>query len=256
MQKRLIEQWEKNSEAYARLIGGEGTPHHKEILNPCVEQLLGTVVGKNLLDAGCGEGYLSRHYARKGAIVTAVDISERLIEIARNLTDGKLAIKYKIGNLCSLDNISDLDFDLILCNLVLLNLPCLESALQEFHRVLRSGGFLVFSVIHPSFNFYGPGTWEMGEKDPTTGRRKGLFFKVDNYFEEKEYQRFWKTREGKKFPEPITFYHRTISTYINSLLDAGFSIISIEEPQPKSNDQFFVRERRIPFFLVVKAKKD
>ncbi len=81
----MREQWESNAEAFSDLIDGEGTPHHRKILNPCVEVLLGDVVGKKLLDAGSGEGYLARYYAKKGADVIAIDLSQRLIETSLDM---------------------------------------------------------------------------------------------------------------------------------------------------------------------------
>jgi ubiquinone/menaquinone biosynthesis C-methylase UbiE len=255
MDSRYQEQWEINAQAFAQLIDNQGTPHHQEILNPCIERLLGNVKGKKLLDAGCGEGYLSRYYAAKGAKVTGVDISEKLIEISRNLTDeADFDASFLVGDVCDLD-IHDNSFDLILCNLVLLNIPCYQDALNEFYRILKPRGVLVFSIVHPAFNFYGLGSWEMGEKDPDTRRRKGLYFKVDHYFEEKEYQRYWRSRQGEKFPVPISFFHRTLSTYYQSLISSGFIVTDLEEPQPITDNQFFERERRIPFFLVFRAIK-
>lgn len=255
MEGRFREQWEENAQVFAELIKNEGTPHHKFILNPCVERLLGDVKGRLLLDAGCGEGYLSRHYARKGAKITGIDISSELISKAQDLSkDENTPIDFRQGNVCHLD-IEDCVFDVVLANLVLLNIPCLTEALREFHRILKKNGILVFSIVHPAFNFYGPGTWQMGEKDSDTGRREGLFFKVDHYFDEKEYERFWRTRTGEQFPEPFSFFHRTLSTYVNAIIDTGFHIVSIEEPRPVNDDEFFERERRVPFFAVFKAKK-
>ena len=254
MDERIAEQWETNAEVFAKLIGGTGTPHHREILNPCVDRLLGDVNGKKLLDAGCGEGYLSRHYAHKGAIVTGVDTSRKLIDICRKLA-AQEEVSYDVGNICNLHFISNSAFDLVLCNLVLLNIACLPESLGEFNRVLRPGGILVFSVVHPAFNVFGPGSWEVGEKDPKTRRRAGQYFKVDRYFDEKEYLRYWRTRKGEKFPKQFSFYHRTISTYVNALNSAGFSLVSLREPRPVSDNTFFDRERRIPFFLVFKAEK-
>jgi ubiquinone/menaquinone biosynthesis C-methylase UbiE len=256
MRDEIRDQWEENALAFADLIDNRGTPHHRLILNPCVETLLGDVHGKRLLDAGCGEGYLSRYYAAKGARVYGVDISPRLIEQAQMRTEKELDVKYEVGNICRLDKISDNSFDLILCNLVLLNIPCFEDALGEFFRVLDVGGSLVFSIVHPAFDFYGPGTWEMGEKDPATRRREGLFFKMDLYTKESEYKRFWRTREGEEFPVSFSFYHRTLATYVKGLLKAGFRLVDLEEPLPTSDDAFFDRERRIPFFLVVKAARN
>jgi ubiquinone/menaquinone biosynthesis C-methylase UbiE len=256
MDERIREQWESNAEAFSGLIDGEGTPHHKKILNPCVEKLLVDVKGKQLLDAGCGEGYLSRHYAKKGAVVTAIDLSQRLIETSEQLTEIEgVSVDYRVDNVCYIESVPNAEFDIVLSNLVLLNVPCLNDALNEFHRVLKLGGILVFSIVHPAFNFYGPGSWQMGKKDPETDRRVGIFFKVDQYFEEKEYERYWKTKKGDQFPEPISFFHRTLSTYLNSLASVGFQLLEFVEPQPVDDDQFFDRERRIPFFAVFKAMK-
>ncbi|MFW9849028.1 MAG: class I SAM-dependent methyltransferase [Candidatus Thorarchaeota archaeon] len=247
-------QWEENAELYAQLIADSGTPHHKEILNPSVELLLGDVEGKHLLDAGCGEGYLSRYYSSKGAIVTGVDFSDKMVVIAREKTNDS-SVTFQKGDLCDLRIFSDSTFDIILCNLVLLNVACLPESLKEFNRVLKQGGILVFSIVHPAFDFYGPGAWEMGEKNPHTNRREGLYFKIDQYTDEKAYERYWRTRDGEKFPEPITFYHRTISTYLSELLKADFQIEAVEEPLPTTKSAFFDREKRIPFFLVVKSVK-
>ena len=46
-------------------------------------QVVGDVCGLTVLDAGCGEGYLSRILASRGANVTGIDISPRLVEMAR-----------------------------------------------------------------------------------------------------------------------------------------------------------------------------
>ncbi len=249
------EQWDANAEAFSNLISNQGTPHHQRILNPCVQSLLGDVTEKDLLDAGCGEGYLSRYYAGLGAHVTGIDLSKRLIEMASDKTPPELDITYVIGSICRLESLAEDSFDIVLCNLVLLNVACMKEAIYEFKRVLRLGGVLVFSVVHPAFDFYGPGSWEMGEKDTATNRRRGLFFKVDNYSVEKPYERYWRTREGKKFPQPITFYHRTVSSYITAIIEAGLTIEAVEEPLPKTDDEFFERERRVPFFMVFKACK-
>jgi ubiquinone/menaquinone biosynthesis C-methylase UbiE len=256
MEDRIREQWEINAESFTSLIAGSGTPHHKQILNPCVEELLGDVRNKKLLDAGCGEGYLARYYAKKGAFVTAIDLSQRLIETAKKLTKKEnVVVEYKVANICNLDSIPDEEYDIILSNLVLLNIPCLDDSFREFYRILRKDGYLVFSIVHPAFNFYGPGSWEMGEKNPDTGRREGIYFKIDNYFDEKEFQRYWTTRQGDKFPAVISFFHRTLSTYLNNLFTTGLNLQSLSEPKPIIEDSFFDRETRIPFFVVCKAQK-
>lgn len=254
MTDHLFEQWETNAKAFASLINGRGTPHHREILNPCLDRLMGDVQGLRILDAGCGEGYLSRHYAKQGATVICIDLSPTLIEICINLSQG-LNIKYLQGDICDLNSIDDAQFDRVLCNLVLLNVKCLDSALREFYRVLVSSGSVVFSVVHPAFNIYGPGRWELGEKDSQSDRRIGRHFKLDHYFVEKEYQVRWKRRSGEGFPMKFSFFHRTLQTYIAAVLKTGFRLVAFEEPVPVTDKPFFDRERRVPFFVVIKAMK-
>lgn len=252
MQDTLRSQWEENAEFFAALIANRGTPHHRKILNPCIDALLGDLSGKRLLDAGCGEGYLSRCYTERGARVTGVDFSERLIRNAERLTSD-MSVDYRVANICELSDFQERSFDAVLCNLVILNVPCAQEAISEFYRLLDRGGVLVMSIVHPAFDFYGPGEWEMGKKNQETGRREGLYFKMDNYFDERTYERYWRSREGERFPEPITFFHRTISSYVDFLISAGFEITNLEEPVPIEQDQFFDRERRIPFFIVFRA---
>ncbi|MFX1476404.1 MAG: class I SAM-dependent methyltransferase, partial [Promethearchaeota archaeon] len=195
MNSHIFEQWEANAENYTALVDDKGTPHHQKILNPCVERLLGDPKGKRLLDAGCGEGYLSRYYAQRGVDVVGVDISEKMIAICKQKSKDQ-SIEFLVGDICNLALFEDASFELVLCNLVLLNTPCLEEALREFFRVLKFKGILVFSVVHPAFNVFGPGRWELGEKSPDSGRREGRYFILDNYFEEKEYMIQWKDRTG------------------------------------------------------------
>ena len=254
MKDDLLEQWEANAKAFTALINNKGTPHHREILNPCIERVMGNVAGKRLLDAGCGEGYLARHYARRGAQVVGVDFSSSLIDICKKMSKD-LEIKFHVGDICDLNFIHNAQFHLILCNLVLLNVDCYEAALQEFHRVLKAKGSLIFSIVHPAFNIYGPGRWKLGEKNRKTQRRKGHHFIIDDYFIEKEYRVRWKSLSGEEFPQEFSFFHRTISSYIRALRKAGFTITALEEPQPVTDNPFFERESRIPFFLVLRAEK-
>jgi ubiquinone/menaquinone biosynthesis C-methylase UbiE len=254
MNNHLLSQWEANALAFAQLINGKGTPHHRKILNPCIDRLIGEVKRKKLLDAGCGEGYLSRVYSKKGADVVGVDFSPKLIALSQKKSKD-LDIEFLIADICQLDPLNANQFDIVLCNLVLLNVECLKKSLQEFYRVLRPGGFLIFSVVHPAFNVYGPGRWELGEKGKNTGRRRGRYFIVDQYFTEKEFHFLWKSRSGDGFPQKFSFFHRTSSTYVNQVINTGFRLTALKEPLPIDRSHFFDRERRIPFFLVIKAEK-
>src|SRR5690349_14386911 len=81
---RILENpWDAHADAYARiLIGRETTPEQSPLLARLLE-CLGNVDGCAVLDACCGEGFLSRILASRGAHVTGVDVSPRLIKLAK-----------------------------------------------------------------------------------------------------------------------------------------------------------------------------
>src|SRR5215211_6135392 len=69
------------------------------ILSPLLA-LLGDIHDQTVLDAGCGEGYLSRILAARGARVTGVDLAPRLIELAeKKAAPGEIV--YRVGDLCA-----------------------------------------------------------------------------------------------------------------------------------------------------------
>jgi ubiquinone/menaquinone biosynthesis C-methylase UbiE len=216
-----IERWALNARELVASYNDEGDKHREVLLNPVLFRLLGNVSGKTLLDAGCGEGYLSRILARQGARVTAVDYSREMLEIAKERTPAELEIEYRHVNLEQLESISDSTFDIVLSNMALQDLPDLEAAVRELHRVLKLDGFCVVSVAHPCFAapVYG---WV---KDEVGGK---LYWKVDRYFdeglEEQDYPR------GAE--KPVFMFHRTLTTYFRTLRDAGFTVTDLVEPKP------------------------
>jgi 2-polyprenyl-3-methyl-5-hydroxy-6-metoxy-1,4-benzoquinol methylase len=73
------------SVASRELDGAENDPHG---ILPSMLDLLGDLRNQRALDAGCGEGYLARVLAGRGARITGMDISPRLIEQARGKSPG------------------------------------------------------------------------------------------------------------------------------------------------------------------------
>ena len=75
--EQAIQRWNQYAERYTANYDEQGDIHRVVLLNPTIFSLLEEVDGKHVLDAGCGEGYLSRLLAKKGASVTAVDFSQK-----------------------------------------------------------------------------------------------------------------------------------------------------------------------------------
>jgi SAM-dependent methyltransferase len=92
--------WDKGAEIWNANYGKYGDAYRQNIFNPALFPLIGNVEGKKILDAGCGNGYLSRLLAEKDAQVTGVDLSRSFIEIARRYEKKKpLGIRYEQANL-------------------------------------------------------------------------------------------------------------------------------------------------------------
>jgi len=243
-----IELWDYNADAVADAYGPEGESNREVVLNPALLPMLGEVEGRRVLDAGCGEGYLSRMLARRGARVVAVDYSAKLLETARQRTPAELSVEYIHANCEDLHVLKDDSFDLIVSNVVLQDLPDLAAAVAELFRVLRPGCFAALAITHPVFAapVYG---WVRDEQ----GRK--LYWKVDRYFSEGPLEQAYPSGSDR----PVLLFHRTLTTYFNTLTEAGFAVERLLEPTPDEGklEKYpgFIDDFRMAHFLIFKVRK-
>jgi 2-polyprenyl-3-methyl-5-hydroxy-6-metoxy-1,4-benzoquinol methylase len=216
-----LRRWDRHARELMERFGPEGDLHRVALLNPVLLELLGDVEGKGVLDAGCGEGYLSRMLAARGARVTAVDASAAMLAIARERTPADADITYLQASCEDLRGLSEAAFDLVVSNMVLQDLADHEAALGEFARVLRPGGRLIFSILHPCFSAPGCG-WVRNYR----GDR--LLWRSDNYFAEGAYEQPWPPGA----PDGVIGHHRTLTSYFGAVRRAGFSVDQLIEPKP------------------------
>jgi ubiquinone/menaquinone biosynthesis C-methylase UbiE len=183
-------------------------------------QAIGEPNGLTILDAGCGEGYLSRILARKGAAVTGVDTSAKLIEAARtqNLVDA-LTISFDVASVDELPY-TDNRFDLVVCNHLLNDLPDPSKPIGEFARILRDGGGLVILMLHPCF--YN----KHAEREQATN---GLI--ASSYFDTRSIEQAFEV-DGLTSPVANTAWFRPLEFYTEALRRSGFMITSLTEPHP------------------------
>lgn len=214
-------------------------------------KILGDVSGLKICDVACGQGHVSRNLVKLGAHVTGVDISEELLELARAK---KPEINYIHGDAQSLKALKDDSFDAVVCNLSFMDFPSHKDVFQSIKRILRPNGNFVFSVLHPCFespfNSENPAI-ELDESGDF------LACRVHSYLNEGHWQSGGDGVRGR-----VGAYHRTLSTYINDLLGAGFELLSIHEPSlltstskdgyTKLEEQWF---SKIPRGLIVKSQK-
>ncbi|MCK5032853.1 MAG: 3-demethylubiquinone-9 3-O-methyltransferase [Calditrichia bacterium] len=112
---------------------------------------IGNLKNLRILDIGCGGGLLSEEFAKKGAKVTGIDISEKSLEIAKNHTlESKLTINYKNG---SAENIpaDDNTFNAVICADCLEHVDDLEKVINEVSRVLKVNGIFCYDTINRTF---------------------------------------------------------------------------------------------------------
>ncbi len=183
-----------------------------------LQMLLPPLRGKRVLDLGCGFGWHCRHAAEQGArYVLGVDISEKMLEAARNTTPYP-NVDYLRAAIEEF-TVPPRSFDLVISSLALHYVSCFSEVCRNVAKALVPGGAFVFSVEHPIFTAQGPQDWQYG----ANGER--LHWPVDNYF-----------REGKRdamfLGETVVKYHSTLTTYVNACIASGFTITGLSEPEP------------------------
>lgn len=210
---------------------------------PTTLKLIGNVRNKKILDIGCGSGLYARLLSRRGAKVYGIDISEKMIEIAKKEAPG---VQFKVGNAETLPYKSN-NFDIVLVALMVEHVLNWKKLFSEVRRVLRNKGVFVFSMENPIINSMRKVTYK-GKK----------FREIKNYFKEGTRSETWDF-EGLK--TKIRSHHKTYSTIIKTIIRAGFKIIDYEDAKPILKSKkiwpiFYKIEVNRPFFCTWKVEKE
>jgi ubiquinone/menaquinone biosynthesis C-methylase UbiE len=145
------EAYDQMAEAYADLV--DTKPHNADYERPATLSLLPDVKGLRVLDAGCGPGVYAEWLIERGAEVVAFDANEKMVKLA----------KERLGDTCQilqadlehpLSFLEDQWFDIVVSPLVLDYVKDWGSVFKEFQRVLKPGGFFVFSMEHPYLKYH------------------------------------------------------------------------------------------------------
>ena len=245
--------WDAVATWWVTRYTARGDINREWVIDPVLFRFLGVVKGLRILDAGCGNGYLSRLLTRRGAKVEGVELSPKMLEGARaEEAKRPLGIRYHLGDLANLSRFRGRTFDVAVSNVVLQDVRRYREATREIHRVLKPRGRFLFSMTHPAFESPVPGTWVREPKD-TERIEERRFLAVDRYFDRVAV--FW---SPPGLPPAISF-HRPLRDFFAALTDVGFLIRRYEEPFPSKKAlekyRFFADLTRIPLFIVVEAVK-
>lgn len=186
--------------------------------------------GQRVLDVACGTGRLSRELARRGATVAGVDLSARMIEKAKAAgTPGPGCIDYTVADVTGWESWWDgAFFDGAVSDMALQDIADLPTTMAAIAAVLRNGAWFFASMVHPCF----PG----GENALPNWPPEGGY----------ECEGWWISPDHG--PDGVRFrvgaYHRRLSTYVNTMLDVGFTLERTIEPA-----------RGLPSMLIVACRK-
>src|SRR5262245_26123877 len=221
--------------------GWERAVEHADLL-----ALLPGVSGRRVLDLGCGAGQLARHLAEAGAAeVIGIDVSERMLGLAR-AEWAHPRVTYRRSAIEQVE-FPAARFDLVVSSLAFHYVEDYAGLVARIARWLSPGGVLVFSTEHPIYTAIDPAT---GWVTDAEGRR--LHWALDRYADEGERAQRW-------FVDGVRKYHRTFSTLVNGLVDAGLVVERVLEPVPDGEmlrrRPDFADEDRRPTFLLVRAGK-
>jgi 2-polyprenyl-3-methyl-5-hydroxy-6-metoxy-1,4-benzoquinol methylase len=207
--------WDEHALAYARWVsererGGPAALASDPLVGRLLA-LLGDVAGKEVLDACCGEGFFSRLLAGRGACVTGVDLSPRLIELAR-AKDPQGTIDYRLGDLSR--PIPELAgrFAAIASYMALNDIADHRGFAATLATLARPGARTALALNNPySFVVRGAGHVTDYFASGTRGVYGGMSAQLGG---------------------TVRYYHRTLEEYLDAFLDAGFRLTKLVDVPP------------------------
>lgn len=238
--------WDIVADSYHSLVGDKGDFHHQTFLNPVVFKFLGQIKGKKIVDLACGQGYFSCLLAKKGAIVTGIDMSKKLINLAKDNASKRDTVKYFVSDSAKMKQISNSSQDIIVSNMALHDIKNINGTIAECQRILKKTGTLIFSIPHPLRNL------------GTKGRDKiGYFWKMRHYGVNRIVPNKLYAEQG------IVAYHRSLDYYLNLLIAHGFIVVGFREiytttnqPNRMKDQKYLEFKQEIPSFVIIKGVRN
>jgi SAM-dependent methyltransferase len=206
------------------------------------------LAGARSCDLCCGEGYVGRYLMTRGAReVVGIDLSSELIAVARRRA-GAAGPVYRVDDAQALGSVADGAFDVVVSQLAMMDVADHRKMFAAVRRVLVAGGAFVFSVLHPCFEGR---PFHIRDAPPFVLDEAGqpIAYAVRRYASEG----FWDSG-GDGVRGRMGAYHRSLSTYINDLLAAGFALERLEEPLAGGDASQVGLFAEIPTVLVVAAR--
>jgi len=229
--------------------------YQKELILPNLLRLMEIKKGEAILDVACGPGFFANEFFKKGARVVGVDISEKLVNLAKK---NYPKIDFRAG---SADNVSfwgEKSFDKAVMILAIQNIEKVQETLAECAKVLKPQGKLFIVMTHPAFRALKESSWGWDDKNQVQYRR------MDKYLSESKQQILMHPSmdSGQFKGNYTTSFNRPLQYYFKAINKAGMAVGRLEEwnshrksePGPRAKAEDIAR-REIPMFLMMEIIK-
>ncbi len=239
-----------NAAAWNRISGAEvggvlpaidSVQYGPDIAGESELRLLGTAVGRRVLELGCGGGQNLVAMAKQGAHAIGLDFAPAQLAAVKRLAEREgVRVELHQGPLSELPFLRADSVDLVFSAYALGLVEDLNRVFRQVHRVLKEGAPFVFSIPHPAYDLI-----DDDAEEPLLIRR--------SYFDRTPVQYAW---EGQRLSD----HHRTIAEVFAGMCRAKFRVDTILEPEPQSDGprSRHWREtfRTVPRTLVVRGRKE
>lgn len=226
---------------YMRHRGRDESPNDT-LEKPDLLDLIGSAVGRRVLDLGCGAAEIGRELLAAGCqSYLGVEPSQNMVGVARETLAGTRG-QVEAATIEAWSYPTEA-FDLVISRLALHYVDDVAATFRQVCRTLVPGGRFVFSVEHPVLTSCDRG-WPQG-----TQRQDWI---VDDYHVSGKRVTHWMGQDVVK-------YHHTIGEYVGALVAAGFAVEGLREGRPRRErflrEETYQRRLRIPLFLLLAARK-
>jgi ubiquinone/menaquinone biosynthesis C-methylase UbiE len=242
--------WDKVADWYDDLLRREDTYQEKVIL-PQLLRAMAIMKGEMVLDLACGQGFFSKKFIQAGATVIGVDVSKKLIALAKkSIPQGT----FYISSADQLSFLKSTSVHKIVIALAIQNIENINSVFKECARVIRPNGRLYIVMNHPAFRVPKQSSWGWDEAQMIQYRR------IDYYLSESKVK--IKTHPGDVSTDFTISFHRPLQSYFKALRNNGFLVRSMEEWESHKKSQLGPRakaenraRKEIPMFIFIEAVK-
>lgn len=211
---------------------------------PALFSLAPDLGNQAVLDLGCGYGENCAEFKARGASkVVGVDISEKMLAVARAENPDIEFVRADIGDLSFLKD----KFDVIFSSLAVHYLEDFSDFVKQVYAHLKPNGYFIFSQEHPLTTAPIQGAAWAKDSDGNV-----MHYKLTDYAKSGKRATYW-------IVDGVEKYHRTFSELINALASAGFAVEKMLEPTPTEEtikrEPSWEKHFHKPNFLLIKARK-